>query len=136
VWGNTSGTGDGELCNPYGIAVGDDGYIYVADTENNRIQKFTNGGTFVTVWGSEGTGDGEFEWPSGIAVTDAGTVCIADTGNGRVQAFRPAIIDDYTDPATGKVEKDGGVRAVDDYLFGDIITRDEATAVVNACLYG
>ena len=28
------------------------GNVYVADTGNNRIQKFTSNGTFITTWGS------------------------------------------------------------------------------------
>ncbi len=30
-------------------------------TRNNRIQKFTNTGTFLTKWGSAGSGDGQFD---------------------------------------------------------------------------
>gem|GEM_PF-3480013 len=48
----------------------------------------------------------------------------------------PAIIDEYRDPATGEVEKEGAVKAVNDYLFEGVITRDEAILVVNAYLFG
>ena len=40
---------------PFGIAVDKDGYIYVADTYNHRIQKFTSEGQFVSTWLIPGT---------------------------------------------------------------------------------
>ena len=38
-----SGTGAGEFTNPEGIAVGADGTVWVADTWNDRIQRFGAG---------------------------------------------------------------------------------------------
>ena len=61
--------------------------MYITDEENNRVQKLTSNGTFVTKWGSKGTGDGEFNRPEGIDVDSLGYVYVADTGNSRVQKF-------------------------------------------------
>ena len=72
---------------PNGIAVDSSGNVYVADTLNYRIQKFTSDGQFITRWGSEGSGDGQFDWPSGIAVDSSGNVYVADTLNDRIQKF-------------------------------------------------
>ena len=41
-WG-TAGTGDGQFLWPQGVAVASDGSVYVADTVNHRIQKFSPG---------------------------------------------------------------------------------------------
>ena len=46
-WG-TQGTGDGQFRDPEGVAVASDGSVYVADSDNNRIQKFTSDGVFVS----------------------------------------------------------------------------------------
>ena len=41
-WG-TYGTGDGQFKKPWGVAVAPDGSVYVSDSYNHRIQKFTVG---------------------------------------------------------------------------------------------
>jgi len=72
---------------PSGIAIDAAGNVYVADTNNNRIQKFGAGGAFVTSWGGLGTGDGQFKSPHGIEIDGAGNVWVADTTNQRLQEF-------------------------------------------------
>src|SRR5262249_12169883 len=58
-WGN-AGSGDGEFNSPIGVAVDANGNVFVADWENQRVQKFTNTGAFLAKWGSAGSGDGQF----------------------------------------------------------------------------
>ena len=53
-WG-TSGSGAGQLDDPYGVTVDGAGNVYVADSNNDRIQKFSASGTFLTQWGGAGT---------------------------------------------------------------------------------
>src|SRR5436305_1226852 len=81
------GTGDGEFHNPLAVAVDAADNIYVADTDNNRIQKFDPQGRFLAKWGHGGRGDGEFNIPSGITVDRKGNVYVVDTDNNRIQKF-------------------------------------------------
>ncbi|MBI2953768.1 MAG: DUF11 domain-containing protein [Chloroflexi bacterium] len=63
------------------------GNIYVADTFNDRIQKFDANGNFITAWGVSGRGDAEFSYPEGVAVDGNGNVYVLDGANGRIQKF-------------------------------------------------
>jgi DNA-binding beta-propeller fold protein YncE len=85
-WG-TEGTGNGQFEVPTGVAVDASGYVYVVDSYNNRIQKFTSTGTYLTQWGTPGSGNGQFSFPYGVAVDASGNVYVADTGNYRIQKF-------------------------------------------------
>jgi hypothetical protein len=89
TWGGM-GSADGQFDFPVGVATDGTGNVFVADSANFRIQKFTNTGAFLTQWGSAGTGDGQFNGingPWGIAVDGNGNVFVADTDNNRVEKF-------------------------------------------------
>lgn len=81
--------GDGTFNEPWGIAVGPDGSVYVADTWNHRIEKFTSTGRFVKAWGTFGQGEApdSFYGPRGLAVDAEGRVYVTDTGNKRIVVF-------------------------------------------------
>jgi DNA-binding beta-propeller fold protein YncE len=61
--------------------------VYVADTGNDRIEKFDGNGTFITTWGTHGSGDGQLSNPSAIVVDSSDKIYVADTGNDRIQVF-------------------------------------------------
>jgi tripartite motif-containing protein 71 len=65
------------------------GNIYVADTENHRIQKFDPDGQVLLAFGSFGTGEGQFVHGFGVAVGPDGSVYVADDDRGDVQKFDP-----------------------------------------------
>jgi DNA-binding beta-propeller fold protein YncE len=83
--GSTQGLADGKgseakFCFPSGIAVADNGIIYVADTQNDRIRTITPEG-FVTTLANESK-DG-LGCPLGLAFGN-GLIYVAGTGNHRI----------------------------------------------------
>ncbi len=61
--------------------------VYTSNADEDRIQKFTSNGTFVTRWGSGGVGTGEFLHIHGIAVDQQGNVYAADEERSDIQKF-------------------------------------------------
>lgn len=83
-----------QLDGPYGLALGPDGSLYVADTENNVIRRVDAGGVITTIVGTGAAGfagDGEtagacaLDRPSGVTIAADGALWISDSSNHRVR---------------------------------------------------
>ena len=64
--------------------------IYIADTQNNRVQKWLNGATSgITVAGGNGygTGNNQTPFPSAIFLNSIGEIFVADNLNNRIQKW-------------------------------------------------
>lgn len=81
------------LYSPEGVAVDKAGFIYIADTFNNRVRSVTGDGTIQTI---AGTGKPDFSdetvpvnsplfFPSDVSLDPNGTLYIADLGNSRIR---------------------------------------------------
>lgn len=71
------------------IASGPDGNIFVADFYNDRVQKFTADGQFLTAFGESGDGPGQFGHAMAVDVAADGSVFVTDFLNNRIQKWRP-----------------------------------------------
>ncbi len=93
AWGFHNDSRDDPAADPLGffgprdVAVDANGDVWVADTGNKRIVKFTRDGTPVGQWGGGGAAAGEFQEPVGIALDESGRIYVADTWNRRIQVF-------------------------------------------------
>lgn len=70
-----------------GLAVDDDGVVYVAHWNSNKVAAYSPSGEMLRTWGTKGTADGEFQLPGSIALGPDGLLYVPDQGNSRVQKF-------------------------------------------------
>ncbi|PYS95419.1 MAG: hypothetical protein DMF65_14185, partial [Acidobacteria bacterium] len=129
------------FADPFGIAIGREGSLYVADAgESNRIRKITPRGEVSTLAGGrEGYADGAgaaaaFDTPSALALDRDGNLYVADTANNRIRrvtpdgsvttvagdgtaGFRdgPASQAQFDSPVGVAVDEDGSVYVADTY---------------------
>ena len=82
----TRGSCQGQFRGPRGLAVDPKGNIFVADSGNHRIQKFTAEGQFLAAVGVEGSGPLEFSSPVDIT-SSKDKVYVVDRDNHRVQVL-------------------------------------------------
>ena len=86
------GTSNTEFNFPNGVAVSTDNFIYIADTNNHRVQVF-DGATLTYIatigtTGSPGSSNTQFNFPVSVAVSpDGKRIYVADRDNNRIQMF-------------------------------------------------
>jgi Bacterial Ig-like domain/NHL repeat len=103
-----NGVRGGEMSSPDGVTTDSDANVYVADTDNHRIQKFNSAGTWYRAWGKNANGSpgdfgvctvasfcevgtgglgGEMNLPTSAASDSSGKLYVVDYGNHRIQVF-------------------------------------------------
>jgi hypothetical protein len=86
----TAGNASDVLSKPFGIIVGNDGSLYVGDTQNARVIHLPVGsliGTVVAGTGTVGNGSNQLNYPSNLYVDAASNVYVSDTRNGRAMLW-------------------------------------------------
>lgn len=88
TWG-TFGQGPGEFHQPRGVSVAPNGNVFVLDTQNVRVQVFTEEGVFLYSWGEVADGDSAFNRATDLVVDTNGQVAICQEDAGSVNVFDP-----------------------------------------------
>jgi sugar lactone lactonase YvrE len=131
VAGGDDGFADGpgaqaQFDGPAGVAVDQEGNVYVADWGNNRVRKITPDGIVSTLAGNGdeafadgsggSTGQAAFNGPNGVAVDAQGNVFVADSGNHRIRRIaRDGVVS--TVAGSGKRKTRDGVGAKASFHF-------------------
>jgi DNA-binding beta-propeller fold protein YncE len=89
IIGTKFGSNPGNLDKPQGVAIDRNGNVYVADSENDRIQEFSSTGQFLQTIGYRGTAPGQMIRPSSVAVDGRGNIYVAEFSNDRIEKFSP-----------------------------------------------
>lgn len=83
----SAGSKSGELFHPTNIAIDADGDVYVVETSNFRVQRFTAEGKAMRTYGEIGSERGSFSRPKGIAIDRNGRLYVGDAAFQNVQIF-------------------------------------------------
>jgi len=74
---------------PLDIGTDSAGNLYILDSANQRIQKFSPEAKYLATIGRKGQGPGEFENPSSFDIDPKGFLYVLDTSQNRMQVLKP-----------------------------------------------
>lgn len=83
------GTDKGEFNLPRDAAIAKDGSVYVVDSGNFRVEKFTPDGKFLSSFGAIGRQPGQFSRPKELSIDPDGNIYVVDATFGNFQIFNP-----------------------------------------------
>lgn len=86
-WGST-GPRDNEFDQPIGVAVDDEGFVYISDSGNNVIKKFSEFGELYAKWDGGGSEETKVQTPMHLA-SDGKNIFVTEYETDRVQKFSP-----------------------------------------------
>ena len=70
---------------PWGIAVGQNGHIFVVDNGRHQVHVFNKQRKYIRSFGQQGSGNGQLKYPAGIAVDHDNRLYIGNQKNNRIE---------------------------------------------------
>ena len=127
-----------------GITTDPDGYLYIADTGNNRVLKYDPNGLELLSFGSFGTDNGNFTFPYRIAIGSDQGIFVLDIGSMyfnsptypvnlyRIQKFSQTInpAEPYLDPVADR-DEDGLLNTIENTGWNVTFTNMTSTYTIH-----
>jgi DNA-binding beta-propeller fold protein YncE len=85
---------------PAGVALCDNGEMWIVDTIRQVVSRFTASGAFAGYVGGKGKGPGAFEYPSSITTDGSKRFFVLERGGNRYQCFRFELVQEHQDVST------------------------------------
>jgi len=136
---------EAEFDYPYGLAVDEQGNVYIADTVNCRVRKVDKSGIVTTIAGNGScnhSGDGGrsteagLEWPFEVAVDSAGNLYIVDSEVDRVRKVDTnGIITTVAGGGGNDYSGDGGPATLASLAWPNSVAVDRAGNIYIADTY-
>jgi len=84
----STGSGQLQFNNPFGITSDDNGRLYIVDRNNHRIQIYNEEGVYISqLGGKKGSGIGELKQPISIIIRDNSELFISEFSNNRISIW-------------------------------------------------
>lgn len=152
--GSPEYSGDGGPANeaalhwPTALALGPNGGLYLADSNNHVIRRIGQGGVIETVAGTGSQGfagdegpatEAQLNFPNGIDVSEDGTMYISDRNNFRVRRVNPdGVIETVAGTGNNGFSGDGDLAVLADFGFLARVTLDGDSLLIvdqgNSCV--
>ena len=87
--GTLDGEGPDQFGAVSGLAVSEEGSVFVGEYYSNEIRVFTSSGSHSHTFGTQGAGPGEFNGIFGMRFAVGGELWVRDAGNNRFSVFSP-----------------------------------------------
>ncbi|HTD41460.1 MAG TPA: NHL repeat-containing protein [Mucilaginibacter sp.] len=122
---------------PTGITINSDGFLFIADKQNNRIRIISPQGVVNTIAGTGAIGFSNkkdsvsFNFPNSVSVDAAGNVYVADVGNSAIRAINAlGVVTTFAKNGTGVSPGFNGPTGVVSDASGNVYVADNGNNLI------
>jgi sugar lactone lactonase YvrE len=113
---------------PSGLETTADGGVVLADTAQDRVERYDAAGNLLWTYGTHGTGPNRLTTPRDIGIDADGYIYVSDTGNTSIVKLTPdgRYVARFTGPSTDRIKSPIGVTVAN----GKVLVADAAVPAI------